>query len=287
MIRHIHIHIQIFIGDLLFKGDQHLTHCFFQIKVNLLIITDAALILQAGDIQHAAHQTAQPLCFIGDDLQIIAVAILRNGTIKNAVDIAGDGGHGGLQFVGYICYKFLALIFTLLQLLRHIVKGQRQLFHFLRIILRQSDAGIQITMTKGTGNGGHLLQRFTLSFQNEQHGNKANTHNQQGNHHKNIGDFRHDGGGIIGRTGNHHDAKGKTCGIVLDQGGNHEAGFVVKLRDSAGGHIAAIFQHLGQIAVAEPQTLMAASGEHLTAKHYLTINIEDNGIGTGNTGSHV
>ena len=45
MLRKIHIHIQMLVIDLLFKGNEHLTGAFFQIKVDLLFLWNTLLFL--------------------------------------------------------------------------------------------------------------------------------------------------------------------------------------------------------------------------------------------------
>ena len=123
MLRHIHIHVQMLVVDFLLKGDEYLSGAFLQVEVHFLFLGDALLLLELGDVQHAAHQSAQTFCFIGNDPQVVFLALLGNSAVQNSINIAGDGGHRRLQFMGHIGHKFLTLIFTLLQGGCHVVEG--------------------------------------------------------------------------------------------------------------------------------------------------------------------
>ena len=173
VLRHIHVHIQLLAVDLLLKGDQHLTGAFLQIKLVLLILRDAALILQTGYIKHTADQTAQALGLVGDNLQIVGGLLPGDGTVENAVDVAGDGGHGGFQLMGDVRYEFLALVFAFLQLLGHVVEGQSQILHLFGVAAVQLDPGLQIAVTERAGGVCHQFQRITLPVGEEGHGDEG------------------------------------------------------------------------------------------------------------------
>ena len=66
MLRHIHADVQIFGVDLLLKGNEHLAHALGQLKADLLLLRNAPLVLQAGNVQHTADQTAQALGLLRD-----------------------------------------------------------------------------------------------------------------------------------------------------------------------------------------------------------------------------
>ena len=56
MVRHVHLHVDVLVVDLLFKGQQHLAGSILQVKLNLLLLRNALLGLELGDIQHTADQ---------------------------------------------------------------------------------------------------------------------------------------------------------------------------------------------------------------------------------------
>ena len=172
-----------------FEGDEHLSGAFFQIEVNLFVLRNSLLLLQLGDIQHTANQTAQTLGLIGDDVQVMLLMLRRDGAVQNPVHIAGNGGHGGLQLMGHVGDKFLPLIFALLQGRGHIVEGQSQLLHFLTGILVDFHPGIQLSVAEGGGGVGKLLQWLTFppgKGGNAQHGHQ---HHKDGGGGENIADF--------------------------------------------------------------------------------------------------
>ena len=68
MVRHIHFHVDVFVVDFLFKGQQHLAGSILQVKLDLLLIRNALLSLELRDIQHTADQSGQALGLVGDDL---------------------------------------------------------------------------------------------------------------------------------------------------------------------------------------------------------------------------
>ena len=273
-----------FVGDLLFKGDQHLTHDFLQIEVHLLFLGDV-LVLELGDIQHAAHQTAEPLGFVRDDLQIVAVAVFRNGAVQNAVHIAGNGGHGGLQLVGHVGHEFLALVFAFLKTGGHVVEGQSQFLHFLTGGLVHPDPGGQVAVAEGVGGLCHVLQGFALPA-----GEEAGNHNSQ-QHHKGrggqeqVGDPVQDLSGGDHRGGDNDDAAG---GAAADNGqAHHIPGVLVKALDNAGGHISAVLQHFCHVgAVNVPADVLAEIGI-AGADDDLALLIADHCVKAGDLGGNV
>ena len=158
MLRHIHLDIQVLVVDLLFEGDQHLSGALLQVEMHLLFLGDALFLLQLGDIQHTAHQAAEPLGLIGNDPKVMLLALLGDGAVQNAVYIAGDGGHGSLQLMGDVGHELLPLVLAFLQGGGHIVEGQSQLLHLLGIVVLQLDPGLQIAVTEGCGCLCHILQ---------------------------------------------------------------------------------------------------------------------------------
>ena len=123
VLREVHVHIQVLVVDLLLEGDEHLSCTLGQIEVELLFLGDALLLLQLGDIQHTAHQSAQAFGFVRHNLQIMPPPFLGDGAVQYAVHIAGNGGHGGFQLVGHVGHEFLPGVFTLLQGRGHVVEG--------------------------------------------------------------------------------------------------------------------------------------------------------------------
>ena len=87
-------HIESAVHDFLFHGNNGAAHALTDIKA--LFIADHIAGLQAGDIQHAAHQAGQTLGFIRNGLEVLVGLFRRNCAVEDAVGITANGGHGGL-----------------------------------------------------------------------------------------------------------------------------------------------------------------------------------------------
>ena len=105
------LYVQSPVVDLLLHAEKGDTHDLADIEVLLLHL----LGLDLGDIQHAAHQTAQTAALVRDDLQIVPLPLRRDGAVQNTVGVAGDGGHGGFQLVGHVGDEVPALALRLRQ----------------------------------------------------------------------------------------------------------------------------------------------------------------------------
>ena len=92
LLRDVRLYVQLPVGDLLLHGQQRQTHTLAQVEVLFFHL----LRLDLRDIQHPAHQTAEPTALVGDNLQVLAFFFRRDGAVQNTVGVAGDGGHGGL-----------------------------------------------------------------------------------------------------------------------------------------------------------------------------------------------
>ena len=112
LLGNIRIHIQVPVIDLLFHGDQHPAHTLADIEV--AAAPQGVNGLELADVQHPPHHAAETPALVGDDLQVLPLVLRRDGAVQNAVGIAGDGGHGGLQLVGDIGDELPALALRLL-----------------------------------------------------------------------------------------------------------------------------------------------------------------------------
>ena len=192
--------------------------------MNFLLLGDALLLLQLGDIQHTAHQSAQAFGFVRHNLQIMPPPFLGDGAVQYAVHIAGNGGHGSLQLVGHVGHEFLPGVFTLLQGRGHVVEGQGQLLHFLAAILVDFDSGVQLTVAEGGSRPCQLLQGLTLPPGEGHDPQYSDENHEHGNREKNIGDFiqnllRPGGGGG-------HDDNAQLI-VPADDGGRHHIALLI------------------------------------------------------------
>ena len=86
--------------DLLLHGDQHPAHTLADVEV--VAAAQRVHDLELADVQHPPDHAAEATAFIGDDLEVLPLVLRRNRSVQNAVGIAGNGGHRGLQLVGDI-----------------------------------------------------------------------------------------------------------------------------------------------------------------------------------------
>ena len=241
---HIHVHVDMLVVDLLFEGQQHLSGAFLQIEVDLLLVRNTALALEPGNVQHAPHQPAQPFGLIGDDVQIVLPPVLRNGSVQNAVNVAGDGSHGGFQLVRNIGHKFLPLVLALLQGGRHIVEGQCQLRHFLAAVILHLDPGFQIPMTEGIGSLCHLLQGTAGPPGGQGHRHHRQRRHHQGAEEENFRDLLQNGVHTGHRGGNDHDARRRAVAARGDGHGHQKALVVIQPPDQPGSPVGAVLNYL-------------------------------------------
>ena len=187
--------------------------------MHLLILGDG-LILEPGDIQHTPHQPGKALGLIGNDLQVVVPAVFRNGAVQNAVHIAGDGGHGGLQLVGHIGHELLPLVFAFLQQGCHVIEGEGQLFHFLGVVAGEAHTGIQVAVAEIIGGLAQIPQRTALLPGEEAHSQHSHQHHDQGGGQEDVGDPLHQGGGT-GSGGGCDDDAGEHLIFGVDDGHRH------------------------------------------------------------------
>ena len=76
-------------------------------KVTVRQMTEKAVILQAGNLQHVAHEPRQPPHLRGDQLHIVPLLRLRDRAVEHTVQIARDGRHRRFQLVADIGHEFL------------------------------------------------------------------------------------------------------------------------------------------------------------------------------------
>ena len=266
VIREIHIHLQLLVGDLLLKGDEHLIGAFLHLEAAHILHGDAAFALQPGNIQHAAHQPAQALGLFGNQSHVVAVPLRRDGAVPHAIDVAADGGHGGFQLVGDVGHKFLAGIFALLQRRGHVVKGQRQLGDLLGMPSRQTHTGIQIAVTEGTGGLGQLPQGGVFAAGQVDH-HKSGQHRHHCNAgQKEVGDLGDHAVGFAGGGGHNDITHHRSIGIGIDGSGRKIAGIFVNVLQNA--HIADVagLADAVHIVLGQRVGLMGAAGGRFGAE---------------------
>jgi len=164
--------------------------------------------------------------------------VVRDGTVQDTVNVAGDGGHGGLQLVGHVGHEFLALVFALLKRQGHVVEGQSQLFHFHAVIVIQLDPGFQIAVGEGIGNLGHIPQRTALSSGKSGYTENCQKYHEHRSGQEDIGDPVQNLVGGRGGSGGNDDALGLFC--VEDGHGNHIPLIGIEILNDAGGGVAAV-----------------------------------------------
>ena len=272
--------------DLLFKGQQHLAGGILQVKLNLLLLRNALLGLELGDIQHTADQSGQALGLVGDDLQIVGPLFRRNGLVQHSVHIAGNGGHGGFQLMGHIGHELLAAVLALLQAGRHIVKGQGQLLHLFGVALLDLDPGLQIAVAKGIGNLGHLLQGLALPPGEDRHRRYGSQHHKGRNGQKDIGDLgQHRIDPSQGRGDNEN---AQILSILVGNRAGHQKAFVlVEPLDDPGCPVSALLDDLIQVIPVYIKSLMTAIRSSIGADDNLPLGIADHRIGPGYLGGHI
>ena len=123
VLRDLRVHVQPTAHDLLLHGQQGDTGGLAQVE----LLLPHLLILDLGDVQHPPDKAAEPPALVGDDLQILALLLRRDGAVQNAVGIAGNGGHGRLQLMGHVGDEVTPLPLRLLQGVRHGVKRRGKL----------------------------------------------------------------------------------------------------------------------------------------------------------------
>ena len=280
----VHLDIQIFRHDLLLEGDKHLTDALLHVEAGLLLLGDAALVLEPGDVQHAADQTAQPLGLIGDDLHVVAVPLRGDGPIEHAVHIAADGGHGGLELVGDVGDKFLPLIFAFFQRFGHVVEGRCQLVHLLGVVAAGADTGLEVAVAEVPGRLGHLPQGTALVPGGHGHDHHGDEDDQQRYRHLDIRDALHEGLGVAGGHGHQHQADVRAGAVTADGNGDEIAVFRIELRDGAGFKAAALPEDLIHEILVDGQTQMGALQVHLGAEDHIAQGVQHHRIRPGDQG---
>ena len=112
--------------------------------------------VNAGQVQHGFYQPGEALYLVGDNMQVFVLLAPGDGTIQNAVDEPGDGGHGGFQLVGDIGDEAAAHALGVGEGVRHVVKGRGQLAHL--VLPGYGHPGGKIPGPKAVGRQGHLPQ---------------------------------------------------------------------------------------------------------------------------------
>ena len=280
----IHSHFQIFRHDLLLEGDEHLAHAFLHVEAGLLLLGDAGLILEPGNVQHTAHQTAQAFRLVGHDLHIVPVAVRGDGAVQHAVHIAADGGHGGLQLVGHIGHELLALVFGFFQGFGHVIEGHGQLVHFLGIVAAGADTGLQVAVAEVTGGLGHLPEGTALVSCGHGHDHHGDEDDEQRHRHLNVSDAVHEGLGIQGGHGHDDQADVGARPVADDGNGDEITVFLVKGGDGAGLEAAALPEDLIHEVPVDGQAQMGALEIGVGTQEHIAQGVQNHRIRTGDQG---
>ena len=176
LLRNVRVHIQVPVRDLLLHGDQHPAHALADVKVAAGF--QGVDGLQLAHIQHPPHHAGQAAALVGDDLQVLLLPLRRDGAVQNAVRVAGDGGHGGLQLMGDIGDEFPALPLRLLEGFRHGVEGGGQLTDLIvpAVVVH---ADVKVALRVPPGGLHHLPDGLHLA-----HGGDGGGHEGDHQHHK-------------------------------------------------------------------------------------------------------
>ena len=291
MFRHFHLNIDIFAKDLLLKGDEHLSGHFRKVKSALLLLGYAPLLLQTGDVQHIAHQAAEPLGLLGDQIQVFPALFRGDGAVENAVHIAGDGGHGGFQLMGHIGHKLLTLILALFQRSGHVVKGQSQLLHFLRVVAGGFDPGAEIAVAEGLCRPGHIPQGIGLPADEKSHNGNGYNNHQNGHHKKGVGNAADIGEGIVHRGRDHNDGLGRAGSSVGYRHGCHVAVFFIQSADDTFVRTGTLGKDPVPVAFIQLQPCMLTAHGRIGTHEQISLGVADDGIragyGDGNRQRHV
>ena len=160
--------------------------------------------LDLGDVEHRAHHAGQSLDLVRDNGQVVPFLLLRDGSVQNAVDEAGDAGHRGLQLVRDVSDKGAAHRLLLGQTVRHVVEGHRQLADLVPLIDRHPHA--EIAARKSFGGLCHLAQRAGQAAGYDVGQHKDDHHHHQHAQQKDPQDFAHKVGQALRRAGSEHHA---------------------------------------------------------------------------------
>ena len=225
LLRDVRLHVQVPVGDLLLHGDEDPPHGLADIEAAAAF--QGVHGLQLAHIQHPPHETGEPPALVGDDLQILLLGLRRDGPVQDAVGIARDGGHGGLQLVGDVGDEVPALALRLLQGLRHPVEGRRQLADLVAaaVVLH---ADVKIPLGVEPGGLGHLPDGLDLPHG----GDGADREGDHQHHHGRHQEEPQEGlpHGVHGCGGRHGEDRAQGRGPVLAQHrhAHHEAVLLIE-----------------------------------------------------------
>ena len=217
-------------------------------------------------------------------MQVMLPLVFRDGAVQNAVHVAGNGGHGGLQLVGDVGDEFLTPVLALLQGGCHVVEGDGHFLHFLGVIVVQPYPGFQIAVAEGVGGFRQLFQRAALPPGKGGDGQHGDQHHEQRRGEEDVGDLIHDLGDVIGRCGDQHDAP--RVPVHENGAGDHVAAVGVQAVDDPGGGVAAAANDLLQIRLIQLQALMLTAGGSVGAEHHVPLAVADHGVGAGYLRGH-
>ena len=227
------VHVQVPVVDLGLQAHQHPEHDLGDVE--LLLGGDPLAGLETAQVQHLAHQPGEPPGLGGDDLQVFLLPLGGDGTVQNAVGKAGDGGHGGLEFVGDVGHKFAALGLGLGDGVGHGVEGLGQLPHLVAPAVAVHP-GVVLPVAELPHRLGHILE----GSGHLQGGHRGGDEGDEHDHHRGE---EEDGGkgppdlSDAGRLGGHEDHAGHDLltHVVQPEG---DAGHIALLREGAaqGGH---------------------------------------------------
>lgn len=102
--------------------------------------------------QHTLGQLIQPFCFQKDNVQILVLQLMRDGSVHDGLDIALDGGQRRAKIMGYVGNELPLILFPRIQLGGHVIQGSRKISQLIACL--KIDLGIKITGSIGIGGPG-------------------------------------------------------------------------------------------------------------------------------------
>ena len=257
--------------DLLLHGDQHPAHTLADVEV--VAAAQRVHDLELADVQHPPNHAAEATAFIGDDLEVLPLVLRRNRSVQNAVGIAGNGGHRGLQLVGDIGDELPALALRLLKALRHIIERGRQ-FADLIVPAVVVHADVKIALGILPGGRRHFPDRLDLPHGGNRGCHEGDHQHHQGRHEKQAHEaLPHGvqrGAGGHGEHLAHHLAAGGIHGghahhepLVFIQAAQIVPGGGLALLHNLPGHLCRHgHRHAGQVLVRREQHMAFPVADH-------------------------
>ena len=155
VLRELGVHVQTAVVDPPLQADQHPGHDLDNIE---LFLGGDRLCqgIEPGQVQHPPHQAGETPGLGHHHVQSVPLLLRRNRPVQNALCKAGDGGHGGLQFVGDVGNKLRPLALHLGQGVGHGVEGLGQLPDLIAPVLVVVHPYVELAPPKFPGGLRHL-----------------------------------------------------------------------------------------------------------------------------------